>query len=37
MKLSRLKKLLFLHIARLPMPSKKWRPLVYKWGGGKNG
>ncbi len=35
MKLSRLKKLLFLHIARLPMPSKKWRPLVYKWGGVK--
>lgn len=33
MKLSRLKNLVFLHIARLPMPSKKWRPLMYKIGG----
>ena len=33
MKLSRLKNLIFLHIARLPMPSKKWRPMMYKMGG----
>lgn len=33
MKLSRLKNLVCLYIARLPMPSKKWRPLMYKWGG----
>lgn len=30
MKLSRLKNLLFLHMAKLPMPSKMRRPLIYK-------
>lgn len=33
MKLSRLKKLIFLHLQHLPMPSRKWRPLFCKWGG----
>ena len=33
MKLSRLKKLIFLHLQHLPMPSRKWRPLIVKWGG----
>lgn len=33
MKISRLKKLIFLHLANLPMPSKGWRSRVYKWGG----
>lgn len=33
MNLSRLRKLFFLHLAHLPMPSRGWRPMVYKWGG----
>lgn len=33
MKLSRLRKLIFLHLAKLPMPSKGCRSTVYKWGG----
>lgn len=33
MKLSRLRKLVFLHLAHLPMPSRGWRSMVYKWGG----
>lgn len=33
MKLSRLKKVFFLHLQHWPMPSTKWRPLVVKWGG----
>lgn len=33
MKLSRLRKLIFLHLAHLPMPAKGWRSRVYKWGG----
>lgn len=33
MNLSRLKKLIFLHLQHLPMPSRKWRPLFCKWGG----
>lgn len=35
MKLSRLKKLIFLHIQHLPMRSRGWRATVCKWGGGK--
>lgn len=34
MKLSRIKKLIFLHLANLPMPSRGWRARFYKWGGG---
>lgn len=33
MKIQRLKSLIFLNLAHLPMPSKKWRPLFLKWGG----
>ena len=33
MKLSRLKKLIFLHIQHLPMRSRGWRATVCKWGG----
>lgn len=33
MKIIRLKNLIFLSLAQLPMPSKKWRPLFYKLGG----
>lgn len=33
MKFSRIKKLFFLHLQHLPMPSTKWRPLIVKWGG----
>ncbi len=33
MKLKRLKILLFLHLQHLPMPSRKWRPLIVKYGG----
>lgn len=33
MKLSRIKKLIFLHLQHLPMPSRKWRPLIVKMGG----
>lgn len=33
MKLSRIRKLLFLHLAHLPMPSKGWRSRFCKWGG----
>ena len=33
MKLSRFKKLCFLHLQRLPMKSRGWRPCVCKWGG----
>lgn len=33
MKISRLRKLIFLHLANLPMPSRGWRSRVYKWGG----
>ena len=33
MKLSRLRKLLFLHLANLPMKSRGWRATFYKWGG----
>ena len=33
MKLARISKLFFLHIAHLPMPSKGWRSRIYKWGG----
>ena len=33
MKLSRLRKLIFLHLAHLPMPARGWRSMVYKWGG----
>lgn len=33
MKLSRLRKLIFIHIAGLPMPSRGWHPTVYKIGG----
>jgi hypothetical protein len=32
---SRLKNLVFLHLQHLPMPSRKYRPLFAKWGGGK--
>ena len=35
MKLSRIRKLIFLHLAHLPMPAKGWRSTVYKWGGVK--
>lgn len=34
MKLKRLKILFFLHLQHLPMPSRKWRPLIVKIGGG---
>ena len=33
MKLSRLKKLIFLHIQHLPMRSRGWRATICKWGG----
>lgn len=33
MKLSRLKKLIFLHLQHLPMKSRGWRSTVCKWGG----
>ncbi len=33
MKFNRIKKLVFLHLSHLPMPSRKWRPLFCKWGG----
>jgi len=33
MKLSRIRKLLFLHLAHLPMPSRCWRPRFYKMRG----
>lgn len=33
MKASRIKNLIFLHLANLPMPSKGWRSRFYKWGG----
>lgn len=33
MKLTRLKKLLFLHLQHLPMKSRSWRPTICKWGG----
>lgn len=29
----RLRKLIFLHLAHLPMPAKKWRSTICKWGG----
>ena len=35
MTLSRIRKLVFLYLAHLPMPSKGWRPRFYKWGGVK--
>lgn len=33
MKLSRIRKLLFLHLAHLPMPARGWRSTFYKLGG----
>lgn len=33
MTLSRIKKLIFLHLAHLPMPARGWRPWFYKMGG----
>ena len=33
MKLNRLRKLLFLHLAHLPMPARGWRSAIYKLGG----
>ena len=33
MNINRLRILFFTHIARLPMPSKGWRPMFYKMGG----
>lgn len=33
MNLSRLKKLVFLHLQHLPMKSRGWRSQVCKWGG----
>lgn len=33
MKLSRLRKLIFLHLQSLPMKSRGWRSQVCKWGG----
>ncbi len=33
MKLSRLRKLIFLHLANFPMPSRGWRSRIFKWGG----
>ena len=33
MKLSRLRKLIFLHLMNLPMPSRGWRAQMAKWGG----
>lgn len=33
MKLSRIKKLVFLHLQHLPMKSRKWRPFVVKMAG----
>ena len=35
MKLSRLKKLFFLYLSHLPMPSRGWRSRVIKWAGVK--
>ena len=37
MKLSRIKKLIFLHLQHLPMKSRGWRPTLCKWGGGGGG
>lgn len=33
MKIERLKKIIFLHLAHFPMKSRKWRPTIVKWGG----
>lgn len=33
MTLKRLKRLIFLHLCHLPIPSKKLRPLLYRYGG----
>ena len=33
MRISRIVKLVFLHLQHLPMKSKCWRPAVCKWGG----
>lgn len=33
MKLSRIKKLVFLHLQHLPMKPRGWRPTLCKWGG----
>ena len=33
MKLSRIKNLIFLHLAHLPMPSRGYRSKIVKWGG----
>ncbi len=33
MDIKRFKKILFLHLSHLPMPSRKWRPLFCKLGG----
>ncbi len=33
MKLSRIRKLIFLHLQELPMKSRGWRSTVCKWGG----
>ena len=33
MKLSRIRKLIFLHLAHLPMKSRGWRAQIVKWGG----
>ena len=35
MKMRRIKYLLFLHLQHLPMPSRKWRPLLCRCGGVK--
>ena len=33
MKFTRIKKLIFLHLQHLPMPSRRWRPFFCKCGG----
>lgn len=33
MKISRIRKLIFLHLAHLPMPARGWRSRFCKWGG----
>ena len=33
MKLSRIRKLIFLHLQHLPMKSRGWRTTCCKWGG----
>ena len=33
MKLSRIRKLIFLHLANFPMKSRGWRSQIVKWGG----